>query len=952
MKMRLESKTFARLAGVLLLLLGTGAALAQDGKQPWEEYDKLINKRKAVTALGDDMFGDRVDLASGSLSFSHTDVSLTGNNALPVAVTRTFNVVSDKERPNYSFGDWDIDIPNISGLFAPMWHDNRCDVAIPPSKTVGAQVGDVGAIEDVPGDRYWKGNSANMPNGGELLRVLPAIPATATTPAIPGTPVRSTGGPWVWVTSGRTLFKCVTNGVANATGQGFEAVTPDGTRYVFAHMARYRASKYNFTWQIPSHVGQPAAYASADLDRAKNALYVTRVEDRFGNWVNYSYANAYDQPLKINSITSSDGRTIAFTYDAYNQIKTITANGRIWKYNYAGANYTLQVEQPDGGKWDIAFAPLASANIEYLGTQDPNWRTCFFLGALDNTGPIVGTITHPSGAVGKFTVEPRVHGRSNVPAICEYYIPASAGWNDKTNDYAIFPIKWHAMSLTQKQISGPGMPTQTWDFSYSNKSSWFIPDGAAEPYKCDSLTCADPVCLEDACAGTATTTIVGPDATSWKRYTFGNSYRYNEGKLLKIEEGASASQILRTTTKVYELSQVRSEYPVQVGESPLVVNDSFTSEFPRPEVASTVTQQDVTFTRSTETGCTTAGIYCLDAFLRPTKARRYSSLGYSTTEVTEYYDHSALWVLGQVKKVTELGTGLVVKQTGFDGATALPLQNYSFGLLQNTLGYNADGTLATVTDGRGYVTKLSSWKLGIPQQIEYPGTTATFEKAQVNASGDIDWTEDELAYRTIYGYDAIGRLASIAYPTGDTVAWNPTTTPFVPVTVAQYGVAVGQWKQTIKTGNGQATTFYDAHWRPVLVLTEDTALTASKTFVVTRYNASGQAIFTSYPVASISDYKTDALQGTYTDYDALGRVIGTRQDSELGVLTTTTQYLTGFQTRTTNARNYVTNTMYQAFDTPNTDAPVQIQALEGVTTLITRDVFGAPLTVTRSGPGG
>jgi YD repeat-containing protein len=948
--MRFDSKTFARLAGVLLLVLTTGAALAQEGKAPWEEYDKLINKRKAVTALGDDMFGDHVDLATGTLSFSQTDVSLAGNNALPVAVTRTFNVVSDKERPNYSFGDWDIDIPNISGLFATMWHDNRCDVAIPPSKTVGAQVGDLGAIEDVPGDRYWKGNSANMPNGGELLRVLPSRPATATTPFIPGTPVRSTGGPWMWVTPGRTLFRCVTNGVANATGQGFEAITPDGTTYTFAHMARYHASKYNFTWQVPNHVGQPAAYASADLDRAKNALYVTRVVDRFGNWVNYSYANAYDQPLKITSITSSDNRTITFAYDAYNRISTVTANGRVWTYNYTVPNYTLQVVQPDGGQWNIAFAPLASADIEYLGTSDPNWRTCFFLGALDNTGPYVGTITHPSGAVGKFTVEPRVHGRSNVPAVCEYYIPQSAGWNDKTNDYAIFPIKWHAMSLTQKQISGPGMPTQTWDFSYTNHSSWYIPDGAAEPYKCDSVTCADPICLDDSCAGTATTTVIGPDATSWKRYTFGNSYRYNEGKLLKIEEGASASQILRTTTKTYELAQLRTEYPVQVGDSPLVVNDSFTSEFPRPEVASTVTQQDVTFTRSTETGCTTAGVYCLDAFLRPTKARRYSSLGYTTTEATEYYDHMSLWVLGQVKKVTEVGTGLVIKQTGFDAATALPLQNFSFGLLQNTLAYNADGTLASVKDPRNNVTSLGSWKLGVPQLITYPGGAT--EQAQVNDSGDIDWIKDELTYQTSYQYDAMGRLAQITYPTGDAVVWNPTTTPFVPVTLAQYGVAVGQWKQTIKTGNGQTTTFYDAHWRPVLVLTEDTTLATSKSFVVTRYNAAGQAIFTSYPVGSITDYKTDALTGTYTDYDALGRVIATRQDSELGVLTATTQYLTGFQTRTTNARGYQTNTQYQAFDTPDTDKPVLIQAPEGATTLITRDVFGAPLSVSRSGPGG
>jgi hypothetical protein len=68
-------------------------------------------------------------------------------------------------------------------------------------------------------------------------------------------------------------------------------------------------------------------------------------------------------------------------------------------------------------------------------------------------------------------------------------------------------------------------------------------------------------------------------------------------------------------------------------------------------------------------------------------------------------------------------------------------------------------------------------------------------------------------------------------------------------------------------------------------------------------------------------------------------------------LTTTTEYLPGFQTRVTNARNYQTTTSYQAFDTPETSRPAQIQQTGGVTTSIVRDVFGKPLTVTRTGPG-
>lgn len=55
----------------------------------------------------------------------------------------------------------------------------------------------------------------------------------------------------------------------------------------------------------------------------------------------------------------------------------------------------------------------------------------------------------------------------------------------------------------------------------------------------------------------------------------------------------------------------------------------------------------------------------------------------------------------------------------------------------------------------------------------------------------------------------------------------------------------------------------------------------------------------------------------------------------------------------TNPRGYVSETKYQLFDSPSTEAPVEIVTAKGQTeeqtTSIVRDGFGKPLSVTRSG---
>lgn len=946
-------KLQALIALSTLLLVASGTAAAQTGKQPWEEYDKLINTRKAIATLGPQMFGDSVDLSTGALSFSTTDVSLTGNNALPVAVTRTFVVRDDEGRgSDNAFGDWDIDIPNISGLFSTTWHDNRCDQAVPPSVLVTGQTPHPWA-DSVAGPLYWKGNSASMPGGGELLR----LDAASARPA--------TGGPYVWITPGRTVFSCLAT-IKNGTGQGFLAVTADGTKYWFDNLAQNQDSKYSYTVEIAHYVGENALYGTAEITRKKNTLYATRVEDRFGNWVTYTYSNAYNQPIKVSAITSSDGRSITFHYNG-NVIDSVTSGSRSWSYQYTGS-YLTAVVQPDGGRWAIAFSALSTADIEYLsGAPDPNWRTCFREGPLDTlySGPYTGTITHPSGAVGTFTVAPVVHGRSNVPAICQNFVSSTNSYdnyyNDPTNDSAIFPIKWHSFSLTSKTISGPGLATQSWSFSYTAGTSWFYPDPQypSEPL-CGTLTCGDPVCLSDTCAGVATTTITGPG--DWKRYTFGNSYRYNEGKLLKIEEGADAATILRTTDKTYELAQSGQPYTTKIGSSQHPYTDGFTSEYPRPEVSSVISQQDVTFSRTVDTGCLVPSTaYCLDSFLRPTRVKKFSSLGDTKTEVTTYSDNLSKWVLGQVATVTNTTPNVVMSKTDYDATTALPIRNYGPGTtatpgkLQNTLTYNTDGTLATVKDGNNNTTTLSSWKRGVPQLITH--ADAKTESAVVDNNGWISSVNDENNYKTCYTYDLMGRLASLTYTseaaanTCNTTTWATTTQTFAPVTTTEYGIPTGHWKQTVSTGNARKITYFDAMWRPLVAEQYDTSnITGTRSIAVTRYDVGGHPVYQSLPLASLTDYAT-VTQGIRSTYDAIDRVTQVDQDSELGVLSTKTKYLTGFMTEVTNPRGFVTTQLFQVFDTPSTDLPVGIAAPQQVSTVIARDVFGKPTQVTRYGPG-
>lgn len=372
-------------------------------------------------------------------------------------------------------------------------------------------------------------------------------------------------------------------------------------------------------------------------------------------------------------------------------------------------------------------------------------------------------------------------------------------------------------------------------------------------------------------------------------------------------------------------------------------------------------------------------IACLVALLAPTPVNAQS---YARVEVVEYHDDLATYVLGQVKKTTCTASSpshvacdgqadSVISQVEY-GWKALPGKTYSFGKLGQTFSYETTlagqiGTLKTIADGNNHVTSFSSWKRGIPQLIRYPATpeatAGATQTAVVDNSGWIKSIDDELNSRTCYDHDAMGRIKTIVYPSEtqpdvcDTSKWAATTITFSSGHGAAYGVPAGHWRQTTQTGNGRKVVVLDALWRPLVTQTQDQGSpTATNSEVVTRYDSNGRVAFESYPMRTngTAVYTSAGLKGTHTAYDALGRVTHVRRDWEgAGQLTTTTEYLSGFQTRVTSPRNHKTLTaLYLTWDEPTYEFPRGISHPEGAFTEIHRDIFGKVTALKRRNESG
>ena len=908
------------LVSLIVLLTLAGTVTAQEAILPYREYAKRTDAAQRVGPLTDAAFGAETSLYNGSTSFRVVDIDLPGTGSVPVRLSRRMDVAV---RPSSATGnlpgmaDWQIEVPMIEGTFTAInnWTVGsgsaaRCSSGMEPrvSNTF------VFVLEDI-----WHGHSMHIPGQGSTTLLVNDKS---------GVPQPSDGATYPWITSSGFRIKCLPT-ITGGTGEGFLAVAPDGTKYWFDQMVIRQTSS----------VTKPGITDPRFATMHRNRVYLlaTRVEDRHGNWVTYSYANG-----ALQQINAKDGRNITLTWSGPG-VTSATAAGKTWQYQYkpgTGSPWTTgpglqKVILPDGSAWQyIATGALTQAEM-YQPSFEGGTYTCPNFHGPEYAFEYV--VRHPAGAAATFSFLGMRHFRSSVPWICQNY-PDSGYEELAVPNYA------DVASLVSKTVSGPGMVSKTWTYAYGepNTSSfsyppmtpggaWFIPTprDACEP----GVPCAPEPHAKYVTQTESTGRVT--------RFTFGTGLDVNEGRLLATEV-LSGSTVLRRVANVY----VTDAEAASLGFAPEIGTNRVPGQ-PLSTKTRPVREQ-VTTLDGTQFESYTLNY---DAHARPTRVRERSRIAgvdqHSRVQLLAYYDHLPSWTVGQLQSKEIEGGGSKTFELSFHASSTLPATLSKHGLLVESYTYGADGNLATVKDGLNQTTTLGDWYRGVPRAVGFPDGTSV--SATLDASGNITSVTNELGFTTSYAYDAGGRVSQITHPSGDTVAWAPTTISMVPVLANEYGIFGGHWRQTVSTGNARRITYFDGLWRPRLVHEYDTTNVAgTQRFTVQDYDADGRASFSAYPVSSLTTV-ADASQGTWTLYDLLDRPTSVSQDSEHGLLTTTTEYLSGFRQRVTNPRGHATTITYQAFDQPDTGAPVLIEAPAGQTTAIARTLRGEPISLTRSG---
>lgn len=891
-----------------------------------QEYDRQLKTRKTLSAFGSDQFGESVNLYDGTVSFSATDIEVPGNGGLPMGVSRTFSIGNPKNAASDGlFGNWNMALPYV-GIVS----DGGAPLGQVPNPNFLWPAGNSQA--------RCSSSSAMTPElggtsgGGNLFTLNPQTSSKLVRPTMSG---------MRWVTKGFWYFSCVPNLASGHPGEGFVGVDPSGTKYTFNWMVNHF---------YPGSSLPGMGMNQIQVHRADVRLYPTRVEDRFGNWVNYQW-----QGRRLLSVTSNDGRRVDFTYGSDDQILKATANGRSWTYSYndypasGGGGRLAAVTSPDGKRWSFGQDPGNYVHFEPKYEMRPGpgpgggglqlreyeilekvARCSYdhYLSALAHPFEV----THPSGARAMFMFKTMRHGRTGVPAKCQ------RGWDnggdggvlDAQNSQNMYPAFKVVMSLQSKRVEGPGLAAQTWQYGYTNLQA----------------------CVAEECSnqGTPTrkqVTVTSPDGDQTMS-TFGKQFGENEGQLLSVQTVRGGVVASRTDYGYVSNSQAaQMPFPDLIGQSTAEFPDTWSEAAIRPMSETIKVQDGVTFWKATNS---------FDAFARPVSVTRENTKGYKKTDVTEYYDNLSYWVIGQPARQYNAETGMVEVRTDYNDK-ALPWRVYRFEKLQSTTIYNADSTVASVIDGRNNAMVLSDWKRGIPQSIRYPATPESpggaVESAVIDDNGWLVSHTEENGYTTSYNYDAMGRLTRIKYPVGDASTYHDTTFALNQLTASDWlppGVAVGQWYRTEATGSARKFIYLDAMWRPVLEHTyDDSNVAGTLSATRTQYDSDGQVVFKSYP----SSQSGAGASGVRSYYDALGRSVRQEQDSEHNALVTTTEYLADLQVRVTNPRGYQTTTRYMAWDEPSYELAVWSSQPEGKVIEVTRHPqFGWPLQLTQRSADG
>lgn len=609
-----------------------------------EEYDaaayarRSLADRAAIHAVGNDVMGDEVDPVTYNVSFTNSEISLAGNGP-PMVITRTFDVAERMLvdwRHLEAFADWRLEVPRIetTTLSDSSLRDRHMHVKLDLNKTwtvagtpvtvssqarcskFGLPPGSTAESTNWLNSLWWPGVTLKVPGAG-AQKVLVRSVQNSVQPAATGFLGVSSNYPLV--TSGNWQIACIDSLKNAVNGEGFFAIDPNGTKYWFDWMTAYNPHTAQRYWDAGNGEGFNLYIFAADT-----ALVATRVEDRFGNYVTYTYSGN-----KLTDIHGSDGRHIRIdwlppmTLQLGNASKTSTAeyigsitvqpqssNPQVFNYEYAQLTDTFtskyqhfgvvlkRIILPDGSTWEFSLGNLSNSCAEKTTTNPWSEYSCMYYVREYNTLQFSGSIKAPSGAQGEFTFIPSKYtrnwdypGREDDPNVISYL-------NDD-------PYEMDYPHIIQKRITGPGVDS-TWKYAYWKPSSNYL-------YGPISVGPGGSFRVEN------------PDGSVTVK-NVNNLWRHrHEGRLLNesVYKNKTFSELVSTTKYVYSDSNT-GPYPESLGDSKssLIIARQWSVLWPK--ISTQITQDGRVFKSEVASDC--SGMpYCFDNNARPTKIVRASS---------------------------------------------------------------------------------------------------------------------------------------------------------------------------------------------------------------------------------------------------------------------------------------------------------------------------------------
>lgn len=541
------------------------------------------------------------------------------------------------------------------------------------------------------------------------------------------------------LTTQRWRADCINTG-------GLSVYSPDGTRY-------------DMTQLVTMTGGVNPVYA----------WFTTKITDKNGNYANISY-KASTSP-EVSNITTSDGRTITFTYAdsglLSRRITQISGAGQTWSYAYqaisgvADKYFLTSVTRPGGTSWGYSYngnlntSPgshvMSSVNYPQGGSISYGYDFVYFDSQANpmSRSTVISRKTSSTGGSWTFNYSP---GSSNNYDTTTVSTPSGTiTYKHVGPNYSTSGSVWMVGLLMSKSIGSAQTETYTWDKQKISNENYFRP--GAFVTKVDSGATNAPI---------LTKKVISRDGAT---YTLTNSGFDSYGNPTTVTESGTSGGSKTTSISYY------------VNTTKWIINKPQNESFSGSST-SRAFDSNGNMTSITQDGVTTSYQYDSQGNVTSTTFPRSLTHTYSNFKRGIPQSESQPEGISISRQVSDAGN--VTSETngdgrtttfGYDGLNRVTSINYPAGS-SVSVSYGTASKTAT----RGSLTESTSYNgFGQPIGITLGGILRKFT---VDALGRRTFESDpDSSAGTGYQYDILNRVTRISHAdsTSSTISYGAGT---------------------------------------------------------------------------------------------------------------------------------------------------------------------------------